>query len=287
MSGSKHDVPQIQYLGPNNLPEAARLKAQSDLVVGALQGLVLAPVDLSRHNLQVLDSGTADALFLRQLRDLLAHPESATLVGTDISPYNGNEELSSHIEWYKQDVNLPWPEEWRDRFDFVHQRAVLSVTGNVERAKSAVNGLVDVLNPGGWIQLVDGYMPMTAIESDNKASTRLQKVLGLSAKAAGLDVSLGQRAQELLMGNSRLDGVEGRSGVSRIGKGARSEVLADAGMLWIEGFRNTLGYALDRLGEKAPIQARELPDLLDAVMREAETEGFDLTWWAAWARKKP
>ncbi|KAK5374877.1 hypothetical protein LTR20_001168 [Exophiala xenobiotica] len=123
MSTTKSSV-KPNYPGPRDLSETKRLKAQSDLVTAAFGGLVLCPVDLTASDLRVLDSGTADGLFLRQLRSMLAYPDSATLIGTDIAPLEQNVDKPDYIEWHKQDINADWPEVWQGTFDFVHQRVV-------------------------------------------------------------------------------------------------------------------------------------------------------------------
>ncbi|KAK7902721.1 hypothetical protein LTR67_002367 [Exophiala xenobiotica] len=109
MSTTKSSV-KPNYPGPRDLSDTKPLKTQSDLVTAAFDGLVLCPVDLTASDLRVLDSRTADGLFLRQLRSMLAYPDSATLIGTDIAPFEQNVDKPDYIEWHKQDINADWPE---------------------------------------------------------------------------------------------------------------------------------------------------------------------------------
>lgn len=52
-----------------------------------------------------------------------------------------------------QSVADPWPAEFNDHFDLVHQRMVLAGTGKSTTPREAVRGLGACVAPGGWIQL--------------------------------------------------------------------------------------------------------------------------------------
>jgi hypothetical protein len=50
--------------------------------------------------------------------------------------------------------------------------------------------------------------------------------------------------------------------------------------------REGVADALAKMGDQAPMAQAEWKELVDQVESEAETTGFDLTWWAAWGRRK-
>lgn len=49
-----------RYFLPRNMEEAERMQNQHEWLKGGADGLVLAPIDLTRSGMRVLDSATAD-----------------------------------------------------------------------------------------------------------------------------------------------------------------------------------------------------------------------------------
>lgn len=49
-----------RYFLPRNVEEAERMQNQHEWLKGGADGLVLAPIDLQRRGMRVLDSATAD-----------------------------------------------------------------------------------------------------------------------------------------------------------------------------------------------------------------------------------
>lgn len=52
-----------------------------------------------------------------------------------------------------QDINKPWPEDWHNNFDVVHQRLALAGAG--PNAQIALGSIARLVKPGGWIQLIE------------------------------------------------------------------------------------------------------------------------------------
>lgn len=52
-----------------------------------------------------------------------------------------------------QNINEPWPEDWVDSFDLVHQKLTLVSAGAA--TKEAVIRLTELVKPNGWIQLTE------------------------------------------------------------------------------------------------------------------------------------
>lgn len=90
------------------------------------------------------------------IRDIARSSGSATheLYGTDINGTGFPADPPSGTVYMEQDINQPWPEDWLDRFDLVHQRLVL--VGGGTKQKEAVESLGKLVKPGGWIQLIEG-----------------------------------------------------------------------------------------------------------------------------------
>lgn len=88
-------------------------------------------------------------------------------IGTDIAPHLFPSDLPSSITLSTQSIMAPWPADWNSSFDLVHQRLVLAAC-SPDDAKHAVGRLVELVKPGGWIQLVEADMN-PHLEPDDKA----------------------------------------------------------------------------------------------------------------------
>ena len=88
------------------------------------------------------------------LRDLSTTLSSDNeYIGTDIDPSVFPKNALPNHTFHVQDINAPWPEEWADSFDVVHQRSVLHAAG--ANMHNAVANLARMVKPGGWIQLME------------------------------------------------------------------------------------------------------------------------------------
>ncbi|KAJ3561267.1 hypothetical protein NPX13_g9014 [Xylaria arbuscula] len=132
--------------------EFKRLQNQHEVIKDAMGGLVLAPIDLETSPIQILDSGTADGTWIRDLEASVA-PAQHSLYGTDLDPAGFPTSASSGTVYSVQDITQTWPRDWESKFDLVHQRLVLSGAGH--KQKEAVLSLCSLVKPGGWIQLIE------------------------------------------------------------------------------------------------------------------------------------
>lgn len=51
-------------------------------------------------------------------------------------------------------IKEPWPEDWHNTFDLVHQRMALPAAGR-DVVREVIANMVGLLKPGGWIQFVE------------------------------------------------------------------------------------------------------------------------------------
>ncbi|KAF2690568.1 hypothetical protein K458DRAFT_411950, partial [Lentithecium fluviatile CBS 122367] len=143
------------YFLPVNQAEAERLMMQHSVLIDALDNrLVCAPIDSSRPGLKVLDSGTTDGHWIRELRSRIANSELNTYVGTDLNPKLFPESVPPDTRFYVHNISEPWPKEEHGTFDFVHQRLTLP-GGAPTPLPQVLKHLFDLVKPGGWIQLVE------------------------------------------------------------------------------------------------------------------------------------
>ncbi|KAI0146900.1 hypothetical protein GGR57DRAFT_494179 [Xylariaceae sp. FL1272] len=167
--------------------ESARLQNQHEVIKADMGGLVLAPIDLSASPLRIIDSGTADGTWLRDLHASTA-PVEHKLYGTDVSESEFPDDSALGIVYWIQDVKQPWPKDWEGQFDLVHQRLVLVAAGaEQKKATLAYAGLV---KPGGWIQLIEATNELREGYGPNmRAFVQLMRAI---FKHMGADVDLMQ-----------------------------------------------------------------------------------------------
>lgn len=133
--------------------ELKRLADNHEVFKDAMGGLLLAPVDLSKPGLRILDSATADGTWLRDLQSSISTPNN-TYIGTDIEAELFASQLPTGMTLLAHDFTKPWPADWHNSFDIVHQRLGLAGCGP-HPIQDVVTNLIGLVKPGGWIELVE------------------------------------------------------------------------------------------------------------------------------------
>ncbi|KAI4144645.1 MAG: hypothetical protein LQ340_006570 [Diploschistes diacapsis] len=249
------------YFLQESSTEVERLSHQHDVIHAHMGSLILAPMSLSQANLHILDSATADGHWLRAVAAQLRAPYS--LVGTDIVPSYFPSRAPPHTELVVQDIASPWPPAYRGRFDLVHQRLALPGCGQYPMRR-AVDALVGLVKPGGWIQLIEADHSGPASEGP-----AMRDSFGLIKQLfRGMGVEDGY-ARELKgwLQDAGLEGVEERVLDVRLGaansdkdlarKGTRSFVLATTGLVQVARGAPT-GFSPEQLDGIVPSMEKEL-----------------------------
>ena len=126
-------------------------------------------------------------------------PSSTTFVGTDIAPQLFPSDYGKSFAFASQSITEPWPPEWNNSFDLVHQRLVL-IAVSPEVARQAVHNLVNLVKPGGYIQLVEPDVS-TIGEGITEETPAQRKYLQINEQAfstIGGNVKLGPHLREWL-----------------------------------------------------------------------------------------
>lgn len=63
-------------------------------------------------------------------------------------------DVPSNLTLSVQNIKSPWPQEWNNTFDLVHQRAALGAAG-YKAVIEVLKNMVALLKPGGWMQMVE------------------------------------------------------------------------------------------------------------------------------------
>jgi hypothetical protein len=119
--------------------------------------LIFAPLDFSTAPRAVLDVGTADGLWMRDVESSLPSPPHGThsFTGTDINESFFPTNSSSTITYIKQDIKAPLPSSWQASFDLVNLRMILVAAGSGSAQRTVVDEHIKLVKPGGWIQIGD------------------------------------------------------------------------------------------------------------------------------------
>ena len=257
--------------------EVERLTYQHEVVKDCMGPLVQAPLDLSAHGLRIIDSATADGRWLADVSTELAGPYE--LVGTDIVPSYFPSPAPPHTELVIQDIASAWPEQMRESFDLVHQRLALPGCGQFPMRK-AVDALIDLVKPGGWIQLIEA--DHSGPSSEGLAMKHSFKLIKELFRGMGVEDGYARQLKDWLV-DAGLEDVQERvldvklgaanSNQDLAGKSTASFVLATKGLV--------------EVARKAPTSFS--PEQLDMIVPDMERELNDIggihRLYCVWGRK--
>ncbi|KAI8632622.1 O-methyltransferase-domain-containing protein [Xylariaceae sp. FL1651] len=188
------------YVMGHDSSEVHRLTMQHEWIKASMGSLIHCPINPKKEDMTILDSGTADGLWLEDLATSL--PASTKFVGTDIANHLFPVSTKAQITFRIQSISEPWPEEWYSSFDLVNQKLVLSACDPAS-AKRAVAELFALVKPGGWIQLLecDHSGGFTATQSAANPATKrfgelVMRAMGASGKSGQYGVHLQQWLRE-------------------------------------------------------------------------------------------
>ncbi|KAK2604619.1 hypothetical protein N8I77_007532 [Diaporthe amygdali] len=121
--------------------------------------LIFPPLDFSTTPRAVLDVGTADGLWMRDVQSSLATPPHGThtFTGTDLNSsfFPSPSTIPPNMTFVKQDINTVLPSSWQASFDLVNMRMILIAAGSGAKQRAVVNEHIKLVKPGGWIQIGD------------------------------------------------------------------------------------------------------------------------------------
>jgi SAM-dependent methyltransferase len=99
---------------------------------------------------------SGQGLWIRDLQSSISPNDfQHNYTGTDIEASYFPKDNPKNTRYQVQDITKPWPADWTAKFDLVHQRLALVVPGNEESTLKVLRGYINLLKPGGWIQLVE------------------------------------------------------------------------------------------------------------------------------------
>ncbi|KAL5335521.1 hypothetical protein BJX70DRAFT_410405 [Aspergillus crustosus] len=135
--------------------ESARLNDQHKIITDLVGGVIDSSIPLSKIH-AVADVGTGTGIWLHDAKSLLATSSpnpNRYFHGFDISAAQFPPS-TTNFEFSVQDILRPFPPQHHNRYDLVYVRMLVSVLSAADYA-TAVANLLQILEPGGYIQWVE------------------------------------------------------------------------------------------------------------------------------------
>ncbi|CAJ2504435.1 Uu.00g118290.m01.CDS01 [Anthostomella pinea] len=265
----------------DNQEEVSRLGNQHDVIKDTTGGrLILAPIDFTASPLKILDSGTADGTWIRDVAGLYPSIEHE-FYGTDIKPAEFPVDPPKGTNYQVHDINNPWPGDWEGRFDFVHQRLVLVAAGaNQENALKSLGRLV---RPGGWIQVMEATNELP--ESCGPEMRKFVGVMNSVFQVMGADLKATERISEWL-GEAGFVDIEHCTLPMKLGAQNPDATLAQRGVF----STSTAAKGLAKFAKSLPpgttdLSSEELDTLGTGLEKELMKVGGVYPLQAVWGRK--
>ncbi|KAG9199007.1 hypothetical protein G6514_009192 [Epicoccum nigrum] len=232
--------------------------------------LIFAPLNFSTTPRAILDIGTADGLWLRDVQSSLPAPLQGqhTFLGTDINASYFPPDAPNNIQYLQQDVTDPIPTTWEAAFDLVNLRMVLIAAGSGAAQRAVVAEHVKALKPGGWIQLADCERVCHTPEGENPRYHDLWACVRAVCQASGVDALEPPKFRSWLE-EAGLEGVGERTSMRAVGKRNPDQELGRLGVKADLMIAKAFAAGARRLDASV----KPLPDeKLDTLVRDLEAE---------------
>lgn len=151
--------------------------------------LVFAPVDFSTGPRAVLDVGTADGIWMRDVQSSVPSPPEGehTFLGTDINASYFPTPATKNITYLHKDVKEPIPQTWDNAFDLVNLRMILIAAGSGAAQRAVVNEHIKSVKPGGWIQIGDCDRVCPTSDAENPRYHDMWACVRAVCQSSGID----------------------------------------------------------------------------------------------------
>ncbi|KAJ3575580.1 hypothetical protein NP233_g1021 [Leucocoprinus birnbaumii] len=144
-------APGTAYVLPADEEEKQRLKLQHAYSTRAL-GYMQAPVSLEDDDF-VLESGAGTGDWVLEVAE--RQPKCVQFIGIDIESrlFPTQTLIPSNVQFEVQSI-LNLPTDWTNKFKYIHQR-LLVVALRIAEWDRAIKEIHRVIQPGGWVELVE------------------------------------------------------------------------------------------------------------------------------------
>ncbi|KAK6604739.1 hypothetical protein ACHAO1_007197 [Botrytis cinerea] len=156
-----HEEKDAKYKLPIDKFEQDRLDLQHKMLTVTLyEKLYLAPINPEEMK-HVLDVGTGHGTWAAEFAT--EHPNTQ-VIGTDLSP-STRESIPENCKFIVADAEETW--DFPNKFDFIHMRDLMMCFSD---QKEVFRSAYDALEPGGYCQILDAKLPLSAIDNSMESS---------------------------------------------------------------------------------------------------------------------
>ncbi|MCJ1439057.1 hypothetical protein MMC27_008448 [Xylographa pallens] len=266
------------YLLPHNDTEIERLQRQHRFLKTATYGQLIP--SLLQKDAAVLDSGCADGTWLADLG--CQHPQGLKLHGVDLT--GELFQSTPGLDLRAHDIRTPFPRSWgwSNGFDLVHQRLLIwGITSS--EWPSVIHNLLEVVKPGGYIQLVEAEWILPNVPDHLPEQKLLNMVQTWSTESFGADIHVWGRLGKLLQAEN-CKAITEESFDLGYGATARSQEDKNrSAELWAESFRHLARNIPEGGIPGVAKDAKAYHEFLDRLVIEMKAFGYTprLKWLRA------
>ncbi|CAG8437306.1 9831_t:CDS:2 [Dentiscutata heterogama] len=197
-----HNVEGAVYPMPNDEDEQDRLHLQHFLMRYLWQSNFSAPINhiLTKPGSKIIDiaCGAGSWSF-----DMATTYPTIDVVGLDISPLQPTQIKPKNFTYVKANVLEEIPFE-DSTFDFVYQR-FMSYAYTKDEWPSAINELVRILKPGGFIELME---PSPELFDLGPIAKRIWGAQSMLVTQRGVDLDVYQKLEKILQDQGQLENIK-------------------------------------------------------------------------------
>ncbi|KAM0340564.1 hypothetical protein ACHAPU_010400 [Fusarium lateritium] len=193
--------------------------------------LVFPPLDFSSAPRAILDVGTADGLWMREVQSSIAAPSQGEHIfkGTDINASFFPATTGNNITYVKQDIKDPSLLSWNSSFDLINLRMILIAAGSGTAQRAVVDEHIKLLKPGGWIQIGDCDRVCPTSEAENPRYHDMFACIRAVCQSSGLDPLEAPKMKTWLL-EAGLEDVCEKTAMRAVGKRNPDEELGRLGV---------------------------------------------------------
>jgi hypothetical protein len=202
-----------------------------------------------------------------------------TWVGTDIEDSYFPKDHPSDTSFHHQSMTEPWPTQWQGTFDLVHSRMALPGVG-LHPLNEVVKNLIDLVKPGGWIQLVEmewqDWEAGPVLQGFQKA---MKQLVSLVTSGQGVDM---REPLIALFAEVGLTNLQYTTVDVPVGAKAKEEAYE----LSLQSMFATASFAMSTLKKlQVDIAGEELDSLPTRLVEELRQAGGSYRLFVLWAQK--
>ena len=205
-----------------------------------------------------------------------------TLLGTDIVPayFPEPDKLPRGMQLRVQSITEPWPLSDKNSFDLVHQRLGLYATG--KQLSTAVAGLVDLVKPGGYIQLVEADLTGPEAHTDSPMAASICLIKMLLGKSDDAKDAYVADLKHIFAEHGLVDIHERYVDVRLGAMNRKPELAKKSTMSFVDAIEGMVSVA-----KNIPAIASrfELDEMAPALKKGLEQEGTLFRYGVVWGRK--